>query len=169
MNDLRVLALFSAAIIFLGIFGTIVRSRHAMKAVKAVKEGKTKEQVREILESEPDGAVTQVYHRIGKIILVGMLIFWVNAWLGVTGISLPDAWQLPVTQVVFGVQIVVAAIVLLRSLLMIASGFTDSQLLDTIADKNSHWETLESRFIIAAFVVTFLAGILPIYFLIKQG
>jgi hypothetical protein len=169
MNDLLIFAFFSAAIIFLSIFGTIVRSRHAMKAVKAVKEGKTKEEVRGILKSEPDGPAMQIYQRIGKIILVGILIFWSNAWLGVTGASLPVSWQAPLSQCIFGIQTIVAGIVLIRSVLMLVSAFTESQLLDTIADRNSHWETLESRLIMGAFAFTFLGGILPIYFLIKQG
>lgn len=169
MNDLTVFALLFAAVIFLSVFGTILQSRHAMKAVKAVKEGKTKEQVREILKSEPDGAAVQVYARVGKIILVGFLIFWSNAWLGVTAAVIPEPWQTPVFRLTFGFQVFVSALVLLRSLLMIVSTFTESLLLDTIADKNSHWETLETRLILTAFGITFLASILPIYFLIKQG
>lgn len=169
MNDLILFAILFASVVFLGVFGTIARSKHLMLAVKAAKEGKSKEEIRALINKEPEGPLIQVYRRIAKIIFIGILLYWSNSWFGMTSAGLPSEWQLPIIRLVFGFQATVALFVLMRSVIMIISAFTDSTAITTIGDKNSHWETLETRLLIAACLLSVTAALVPVYFIVKQA
>lgn len=169
MNEFSLFAIFFIGAVALSVIGAIIRGKAALNILKGVKNGMSEKEIKNTLKEEAKHPAWQAYQRMGMLLILGFMMYWFWMWMKGVGQAIPMPWNDYVWYAVLGLQLTVASLIVLRTLVMLFSVVTDSTVVDTIADPKSNWSMLEGRLLLLAFFVTCVAAFIPIYFVMKQA
>jgi hypothetical protein len=170
MNETTLFGLFFVSIVTLSVIGIIMRARASMKLFKNVKkEDISPAEMRDAFRKEAAHPVWQAYQRTVLLITIAFIGYWYWTWMEVAGQAIPSPWRDYMLYGIFGLQLAIASVIILRTVIMLISTVSNSTAVDPIADPKSSWTMLERKLLFLVFAVTFLAAFVPIYFLVKQA